>query len=516
MGLPGGLFATALALSIGWGIRGNFGHEYGAMIPGAMAAMVAALFCGREDWWRRVAHFGFFGALGWSFGGSISYMMVIAYTHSGHSPSVLYGFACLFVIGFLWGAIGGAGTAIPACLEAEEMASLYPPILTLFAAWMLQDVAVGWIDKVSPDHRHESLLYWFDTDWLAALLALATMGVYCLVRRRFDAGASLIVHMALGWWAGFLGLVVLLGWRMTPPRGDNWAGCLGMVGGLWVFLARRGQWGVLWASITVGFAGGLGFSGATLFKLLEVKSGLDTNWHSVLEQSYGFINGLGVGVALFVLAKRTPTQAMPRKRWTQIVAVLFVLIGITYLNLAKNPADWAKAKTMPAAMLGLTNGTWFALGYSALAALVLAALLRHLKRPLPLLQASPLARAQWLVLIFLWWMVIGNFERAVVAFAPQRLVTEGVIHLNAVLLSALALLAPPVAVGIPTRLPLPSLTRRALQLGLAGMVLAVAVEWATVRLAYGDQFAGHASKHIRFGPDATTQERKPKPGQPHP
>ena len=26
--------ATALSLSIGWGIRGNFGHEYGAMMPG--------------------------------------------------------------------------------------------------------------------------------------------------------------------------------------------------------------------------------------------------------------------------------------------------------------------------------------------------------------------------------------------------------------------------------------------------------------------------------------------------
>ena len=58
---------------------------------------------GRADWWRRVAYFAMFGALGWSFGGSISYMHVIAYTHSGHYPSQLYGFACLAVIGFLWG-----------------------------------------------------------------------------------------------------------------------------------------------------------------------------------------------------------------------------------------------------------------------------------------------------------------------------------------------------------------------------------------------------------------------------
>ena len=98
--------ATALSLSIGWGIRGNFGHEYGAMIPGALAAMAAVLLSRRGDWVREVPFFGMFGALGWSFGGSISYMQVIAYTHSGHSPSVLYGFACLFVIGFLWAALG--------------------------------------------------------------------------------------------------------------------------------------------------------------------------------------------------------------------------------------------------------------------------------------------------------------------------------------------------------------------------------------------------------------------------
>ena len=33
----------ALSLSLGWGVRGNFGHEYGAMIPGALAALAGVL-----------------------------------------------------------------------------------------------------------------------------------------------------------------------------------------------------------------------------------------------------------------------------------------------------------------------------------------------------------------------------------------------------------------------------------------------------------------------------------------
>src|ERR1041385_1164670 len=125
-----------LSLSIGWGIRGNFGHEFGAMIPGALAAMALVLCSGRPDWWRRTHYFAFFGALGWSFGGSISYMQVIAYTHSGHSASVLYGFACLFVIGFLWAAMGGAGTAPPAFLSRERLAEFFVPLTAFFlAAW---------------------------------------------------------------------------------------------------------------------------------------------------------------------------------------------------------------------------------------------------------------------------------------------------------------------------------------------------------------------------------------------
>src|SRR6185295_5375313 len=146
--------ATALSLSVGWGIRGNFGHEYGAMIPGALAAMAAVLLAGREDWWRRVGYFGFFGALGWSFGGSISYMQVIGYTHSGDSVSVAYGFASLFVIGFLWAAFGGVGTALPACLNREQLTEFFIPLTAVFAAWCLQDLAIGWLDKTDSAFRH--------------------------------------------------------------------------------------------------------------------------------------------------------------------------------------------------------------------------------------------------------------------------------------------------------------------------------------------------------------------------
>ena len=67
-------------------------------------------------------------------------MQVIAYTHSGDALSVAYGFACLFVIGFLWGALGGAGTALPAFLSRARLTELLIPIAAVIVAWIGQDV----------------------------------------------------------------------------------------------------------------------------------------------------------------------------------------------------------------------------------------------------------------------------------------------------------------------------------------------------------------------------------------
>lgn len=512
------LLLPALALSIGWGIRGNFGHEAGAMIPGALAAMAAALVSGRADWLRRIAYFGFFGALGWSFGGSISYMQVIAYTHSGHSPSVLYGFACLFVIGFLWAAMGGAGTALPAVLDREALTEFFPPLSAVFAAWVIQSTVVGLLDAHSPDFRHESVLYWYDTDWLGVLVALAAVLLLALVRRRWDRATSLIVHMGVGWWMSFLVLVVGLGWRMTPPRGDNWAGCLGMVAGMLLYFHQYRLPALTFATLVSGFVGGLGFAVATSLKLVEIRSGLDTNWHSILEQTYGLINGIGIGVMMLALSRRAPevTDAPPRRRWTDVYSALFVLLFIPYVNLVKCPEEWVKAKTMPAVMAGLSAGSWFHLSYAVVTIAVVLLVARQLRNPLAIVPESRLGRAQLLFLLLLWTMVVGNWERVLPMFTAQRLVTEGVISTNAVIATVLLLLCTGETVSCaPERKPAYP-THRALSLGLTGAVLGILACWGLTRAVWGDCFAGYAKLHIRFGPRSTATTEKPKAGLPHP
>src|SRR5437667_9613501 len=123
------------------------------MIAGVLIALAVVIFSGREDWHRRAAFFAAFGAIGWSFGGSISYMQVIAYTHSGHSPSQLYGFACLFVIGFLWAAMGGAGAALPAFLSRERLTEFFAPLTAVFVGWILQAIVTGIWSPEDSDYR---------------------------------------------------------------------------------------------------------------------------------------------------------------------------------------------------------------------------------------------------------------------------------------------------------------------------------------------------------------------------
>ena len=51
--------------------------------------------------------------------------------------------------------------------------------------------------------RTASTLDWYDTDWLAATAGDRRRLLTVAIRRRLDAATSLVLHLAVGWWAGF-------------------------------------------------------------------------------------------------------------------------------------------------------------------------------------------------------------------------------------------------------------------------------------------------------------------------
>jgi len=223
---------------------------------------------------------------------------------------------------------------------------------------------------------------------------------------------------------------------------------------------------------------------------------------------------------VWLLARRLPrVSEEPRvRRWTEPYALVFVLIGLTYLNLQKSVGAWTKAGAVPGALYGIPAEAWFNLAYVALALLIIGLLAAHRRRSIVLLSLNAPGRGQLLFLVFLWWVVVGNFERTLVSFAPQRLVTEGVIHLNAVFCSFLVLLPAgafqPAAIEFPAALPFP--TRKILAGGILAALLTTTADWGIIRALYGNQFAGQAGLHIRFGPRATATKSKPDPDKPHP
>ncbi|GMW03781.1 MAG: hypothetical protein AMXMBFR84_49150 [Candidatus Hydrogenedentota bacterium] len=820
------ILASAIALSIGWGIRGNFGHEYGAMMPGCLAAMVVCLMSGREDWRNRVVYFAFFGALGWAFGASISYMQVISYTHSGHLPSQFWGFGGLFLIGFVWAGMGGAGTAFPAVVSDQFLTRIFKPLCWVFVFFAVYKywgeetiIRVASIENWTAS-RHESPFYWFDTDWLQASVAAGALLLYDLWNRRnengrmtiasaifgaltgyvfvsflqwivsnsssflpawaacllaliaifigtlanpskrsghlivagivlllvavlfahgifrlldilpswpvlyvfvllvsvllydcwnrdfvnfpglvtfsavgtiagailiwllsavnllapiaelltrsvadptlftkafehglrdegvsdserillapyqgslkafrdnppegwtetdpeftsaealftrvrelgiahtsfteqqhelllqyhgdldafledtfvnwpqivtdnryvqekigwilgwlggialyyalygkFQNGAKLLLYMSLGWLIGFLLLPVLLGVRLTPPRSDDWAGILGVWIATMIYLIRNNLAPIAYASTVCGTIGGLAFSGTAFLKLVMVRPGnpqltgdaevvsawshwQSANWHSWLEQTYGFFNGIGVAIALALIARKVaPVCSEPKsRRWTEVFAAAFVVFGLTYLNWFKNVANWIEHNAVEAIMaMPLISGVehsaewWFNVVYGAVAIGGILLMIRHLTRPLPFIPSTALGKGQLLFLVFLWTVVLYNLDRAIPTFVAQRLLTEAVIILNAILVSMLVLLF---SREKDTKAHVPALTKpvpygRALLLALTALVAGVLVETAGTRAIYGDSFASHAGRNgnpqRRFGPDA--------------
>lgn len=699
---------AAISLSLGWGIRGNFGHEYGAMIPGALTAIAVCLLSGREDWRARVGYFAFFGALGWGFGGAISYMQVISYTHSAHLSSQVWGFGGLFLIGFLWAGMGGAGTAFPAVADREQLTRVFRPMLWIFTAWAVGVVLMAKIETWESAfdatwQRHESPFYWFDADWREALIALvavclfdlwerhkhrhapafiytgvgligflggpllvfiglrfqvgpeplwevfsyfiaayglallfmgavfvftrlgfagplfsgigggiiglilqklfgalhlygdsingwlvhcflhyqadvaymaeqgvsreqlvvnwpqffvaapqhvgwilgtaAAITLYFIINGRFSNGASLFAYMAGGWLLSFIIFPTLLDWHLTPPRSDDWAGILGVFIGTMIWCYRNGLVPIVYASLISGIVGGLGFSGAAFIKVVLLSFGnpnisqnrgelqafahwQSANWHSFLEQSYGFINGLGIALAIGLLALRKGRvfEDKHQRPWTAVFAVGFVLFGLTWLNARKNVETWVgeygnvpgDLKAPLLSFFEFSAMTWFNLTWILITVVVVCLMKRHKTRPIELIPVSWVGKGQLLYLVFLWMVVIMNFERALPAFAEGRMITEWVIFINAIIATGLIMVLPIKDVKVPAigQYDYSSgLFRIALALFLAFSIAFLCMT-SGVRAIYGDDPVHNGIKK-RFGTEAEWRIRPLVKGQKH-
>jgi hypothetical protein len=240
--LPALLPCAAAAGALGWGIRGQYGHETGAMIAGLLVSLVVvlALRPGAPAWWamRAVA----FGAVGAGFGGAMTYGQTIGLTQDaplvGNWSALRWGLLGLSIKGGLW--IGFFGACLGMGLSAVRYRSR--ELLVLMLSLVVIATAGVWMfnEPYAPDRRVLPSLY-FSASWHwrpevadlqprrevwgGLLLALAALGAYARVVRKDRLALRLLGWGLLGGAIGFpLGqcLQAFHAWNPDVFRRDVW------------------------------------------------------------------------------------------------------------------------------------------------------------------------------------------------------------------------------------------------------------------------------------------------------
>ncbi|MHC4352329.1 MAG: hypothetical protein ACYS0H_06385, partial [Planctomycetota bacterium] len=266
--------------------------------------------------------------------------------------------------------------------------------------------------------------------WIAALSGLIVGTVYAVIIRRERQPCYLIISLAVGWWAGYAILTVLLGLHMTPPRSDNWSGCIGLFAALLFYLIRRRNRAAVFVALWGFLASGIGFAVGDFVQMLgraqwgpigrwEALQGLD--YWKWMEQLFGLIMGAGVGLVFLrrMRTKLAPPAEDEESRNLNTVGLVFLLLLTMWSNLHKNVRSWANGGHIPEQFFGIRTGWWFLLVALLLSATVLAAIIRHRRQQFPAAPSSAFGRGQLLFLIILWVAIVGAFAQALPGMARK-------------------------------------------------------------------------------------------------
>lgn len=292
---------TAAAAAMGWGIRGQYGHEWGAMVPGVLVGFVLVFLFSKRSTSLHAARAIALTAVAFSFGGVMTYGQTVGLTHDstlvGNNEAYRWGMLGLYLKGGLWVGFGGA-----------------------FLGLGLSEKKYGWKEFL--------LLY-------IGLLVLVFIGIQ-LLNRPYVPGTD----RQLSWFyfpqhaTAERALPILYfsdHWEWEPdktdidPRPEIWGGLACSLAGLLTYFVCLKK-DKLAANLTCfGFlGGGLGFSlgqslqakhawtpgwlsgfDATLHKAIpgvfpeEFFSLMSWNWWNMMETTFGMVFGVVLGLGLW-------------------------------------------------------------------------------------------------------------------------------------------------------------------------------------------------------------------------
>ncbi|HNQ87406.1 MAG TPA: hypothetical protein PKM73_02090 [Verrucomicrobiota bacterium] len=372
------MLLAAMAGALGWGIRGQYGHETGAMIAGLLVSLVLVLqLC------PRAASLPAARAVAWctvaiGFGGSMTYGQTVGLTHDpalvGRWDALAWGMLGLSIKGALW--IGFAG---------------------LFLGMGLGGVA----------YRPRELLA-----LCLVLVPLAALGMFCL-NQPYDPAHKILPSIYFSsdcrWQPG----------ADLEPRRERWGGLLFalLAAVAYVRYARRDRlaarlagWGLL--------AGGLGFPAGQAVQAwhawnldLFQDGWLHTvapviNWWNFMETTFGAVLGAVLGLGLWRNRDRIAELApAPGASWSPWVEGILLLAQAGVLVFSEFvPIRWIEAVAESGLTLGIipivavAGGRWWPYG-AVLPLTMLPIAAKTLRELGSKAQALPLAAAWMLYLV---------------------------------------------------------------------------------------------------------------------
>ena len=413
---------SALVMAYGWGYRGIVGHEGGAMVPGALLGMAICLASGRGDWYRRCAVAGLFGAAGWAWGGSMSYMEQTFYTVSDSFPDVFYGYCVLFLEGGIWAGIGGAVLGMALTLPRSQLQRLAGPFFAVGAAYLVAFLFLYFAPHTRDSYERLVAQRFHDGDFFATVIAIAVCGLYAALRKRERAEALFFVWVCVAWFVGYLGLTKFGGIQLGPPyRSESWGGVLGILVAVMIYLARTKNRAAMllgWYGIV---GGGLAFAVAVFIRHpVRVGWGPFASWHGMMqwkiaEESFGLLMGLAIALGAARLLRgglAAPEEDVPRKP-LDVFAVFVVVVVLLWMNVRRGPERWMDRYGLVGhdPVAGLPPWVWYLLGGLLLTALALQALRLYYRDELALAPPTAFGKGAWVLLFLMWTTVVTGIAQ---------------------------------------------------------------------------------------------------------
>lgn len=283
---------TAAAGGMGWGIRGQYGHETGAMIAGLLVGLVVACLFATARlgslWAARVAAVT---AIGISFGGSMTYGQTVGLTHDaeliGNWAALGWGMLGLFIKGGVW--IGLAGGFLGIALGGQR----YRPL--------------------------ELALLMF------VMIGLLFCGVL-LINEPFDPADRLLPSIYFS-----------DHWHWEPdkvdlePRRERWGGLLFALVGLVLFLDFKRDKPARNVALVGFVSGGIGFAAGQAIQAYHAwnREAVDAwlgplaplvNWWNLMEITFGAVLGAGLGLGAWLYRRSAVRWGEPTSTGSSFAA----------------------------------------------------------------------------------------------------------------------------------------------------------------------------------------------------